>query len=76
MALTRLPLATERRIGSLPADGGAVALEVDDFDAAISRLKQSGALFRSEPFDTPVCRMAVISDPDGNSIILHKRKAR
>jgi hypothetical protein len=40
-----------------------------DFDAAVSHLKQSGAPFRLEPIGTPVCRMAVVSDPDGNSII-------
>ena len=55
--------------------GGCAALEVEDFDAAISRLRQSGATFTREPFETPVCRMAMISDPDGNSILIHKRKA-
>jgi len=24
--------------------------------------------------ETPVCLMAVVADPDGNSITLHKRK--
>jgi predicted enzyme related to lactoylglutathione lyase len=57
------------------AGGGSVGLEVDDFDAAISHLKQSGASFRLEPIGTPVCRMAVVSDPDGNSITVHKRNA-
>jgi predicted enzyme related to lactoylglutathione lyase len=53
--------------------GGCVGLEVEDFDAAIQTVKQSGAVVQ-ESFDTPVCRMAVIADPDGNSLILHKRK--
>ena len=57
------------------AGGGAVALEVDDFDAAVTHLKQNGASFRLEPIGTPVCRMAVIADPDGNSITIHRRKA-
>ena len=55
--------------------GGSVGLEVDDFDAAITHLKQNGASFRLEPIGTPVCRMAVVSDPDGNSITIHRRKA-
>ena len=55
--------------------GGSVGLEVDDFDAAMKQLKASGALFRIEPMETPVCRMAVVADPDGNSITIHKRKA-
>ena len=54
--------------------GGSVGLEVDDFDAAVSQLKASGAPFRLDPIETPVCRMAVVSDPDGNSITIHKRK--
>jgi hypothetical protein len=29
--------------------------------------------FRIEPLTTPVCRMAMIFDPDGNSINIHKR---
>jgi predicted enzyme related to lactoylglutathione lyase len=59
-----------------PSPGGCSAgLEVEDFEAAIKHLKTSGAVFRAEPFETPVCRMAVIADPDGNSIIVHKRKA-
>ena len=51
--------------------GGSAGLEVEDFDAAVSQLKQSGAPFRLEPIQTPVCQMAVVSDPDGNSITIH-----
>lgn len=56
------------------AGGGSVALEVDDFDAAIARLKASSCAFRLEPMETPVCHMAVVSDPDGNSVMIHRRK--
>ncbi len=55
--------------------GGSVGLEVDDFDGAIARLKSSGCTFVLEPFETPVCRMAAVSDPDGNSVMIHRRKA-
>ena len=51
------------------ADGPAVALEVEEFDPAISAFKQAGVKFAIEPMDTGVCRMAIISDPDGNSAI-------
>ncbi len=54
--------------------GGSVGLEVEDFEAAIARLRSSGCAFRLEPFETPVCHMAVVSDPDGNSITIHRRK--
>ncbi len=56
------------------ANGGGAGLEVDDFDAAIDQLKKAGVKFIWEPQDTPVCHMALISDPDGNSICIHKRK--
>jgi len=56
--------------------GGCVGLEVENFDAAIRALKASGRVFYSEPIETPVCRMAVVADPDGNSIIVHHKKAR
>lgn len=55
-------------------DGGAIALEVQDFDIALSNLKQKDCVFAMEAQETPVCRMAVIKDPDGNFIMIHKRK--
>jgi len=55
-------------------DGGGVGLEVDDYDATIAHLKARRVKFYWDTQDTPVCRMALISDPDGNSIYIHKRK--
>ncbi len=54
--------------------GGCAALEVDDFDGAMSRLRERGCTFTLEPMETPVCHMAVVSDPDGNSVMIHRRK--
>jgi predicted enzyme related to lactoylglutathione lyase len=54
-------------------DGGCAALEVEDFDHTISELRAAGVAFRVEPFPTPVCNMAVITDPDGNSLVIHRR---
>ena len=56
------------------SSGCSVGLEVDDFDAAITHLKEHGKVFHMEPFETPVCRMAFVLDPDGNAICIHKRK--
>lgn len=66
-------------LGSAPGwqpspDGCTVALEVEDFDAAIATLKEANAKFRMEPFPTPVCHMAMVFDPDGNTLCIHKRK--
>ncbi|MGH8022411.1 MAG: VOC family protein [Limisphaerales bacterium] len=57
------------------SDGTCVAFEVDDLDAEISRLKSLGAKFVVEATDTPVCRFAILRDPDGNPVMIHKRKA-
>ncbi len=57
------------------AGGGSVGLEVADFEAAIRELKAGGYAIPLGPLDTPVCHMAVVSDPDGNSVTIHKRKA-
>jgi predicted enzyme related to lactoylglutathione lyase len=56
-------------------DGCSAALEVADFDAAVAHLRANDVKFRIEPMETPVCQMAMIFDPDGNSICIHKRKA-
>jgi len=47
---------------------------VDDFEGAIKDLKAAGAKFDTENVESPVCRMAVVQDPDGNKIIIHKLK--
>ena len=57
-------------------DGCTAALEVEDFDAAIKQLREHNVKFRMEPFPTPVCRMATIFDPDGNTICIHKRNEK
>ena len=57
------------------SDGCCVALEVEDFDAAIAELKAAGVAFKMDPFPTPVCQMAFIFDPDKNVVCIHKRHA-
>ncbi len=58
-----------------PSDQGTgAALEVEDFDDAIKQLKDRQVRFAAEPFETPCCHMAVVQDPDGNKLIIHKLK--
>jgi predicted enzyme related to lactoylglutathione lyase len=58
-----------------PSDQGtAVALEVANFDKAIDELRNRGVRFAAEPFETPCCHMAVVQDPDGNKLMIHKLK--
>ena len=57
-------------------DGTTVAFEVDDIDAAITTLIERGVEFDMDKTETPVCWMAQFRDPDGNKLVLHKRKAK
>ena len=56
------------------AAGSCVAFEVDDLDATVTKLKESGVPFDMDVMDTPVCCMAVVLDPDGSKVMIHKRK--
>jgi catechol 2,3-dioxygenase-like lactoylglutathione lyase family enzyme len=56
------------------AGGGVVALEVADFDAAVRHLRAHGVTFPAEPHETPVCHLVTIADPDGNLLLIHRRK--
>ena len=58
-----------------PSDQGTgAAFEVEDFNEAIRRLKDRHVRFAAEPFETPCCHMAVVQDPDGNKLMIHKLK--
>jgi catechol 2,3-dioxygenase-like lactoylglutathione lyase family enzyme len=54
---------------------GSVALRVADVAAARDRLEAAGVEFSGETRDTGVCHMAFFRDPDGNSLLLHRRYA-
>lgn len=62
--------------GDKPAAGagGTIAFEVDDLDATIADLEAKGVTFKSDLIHSPVCRMRVIEDSEGNSILLHELK--
>jgi catechol 2,3-dioxygenase-like lactoylglutathione lyase family enzyme len=60
-----------------PNIAGYPALHVDDVEASRAELEAKGVEFRGDVIDTGVCHMALFSDPDGNSLMLHHRyKAR
>src|SRR5260221_237952 len=54
-------------------DGASVALEVDDYERAVGDLMEKAVPLVMDTLEPPVCHMAVIQDPDGNSIFIHKR---
>ena len=55
-------------------DGPSCALEAENFEDIIAALKAADTKFRLEPFETPGCHMAMVFDPAGNTLIIHKRK--
>jgi predicted enzyme related to lactoylglutathione lyase len=68
-------LALCEALGWEPSSKGCtVGLEVNDLDDAHEALKAANVTITMDPIDTPFCRMLIVSDPDGNPLIIHKRK--
>lgn len=55
-----------------PSPAG-LALRVADVDAARAELEAKGVAFDGETITTSVCKQAWFKDPDGNSLMLHRR---
>lgn len=55
--------------------GGSIAFEVDDVDATVERLRAGKGKVKAEPFSSPVCRMAVLVDTEGNAFMVHAKNA-
>lgn len=54
--------------------GCGAALAVADVAAAVAEVRAAGHPVVMDTFETPVCFMASIADPDGNILYLHQRK--
>ena len=55
--------------------GPYLALESDDIEAEVARLKEQGVKFLLEIQDNKVCKMAIIEDSEGNKLMLHEMAA-
>jgi predicted enzyme related to lactoylglutathione lyase len=55
--------------------GATAAFEVDDFESAVKRMAEHKVKTLMPRYDGPVCSMILIEDPDGNQVMLHKRKS-
>lgn len=55
-------------------DGVSIALEVEDFDGIVTKLKELGMEFKMEKADFPSCMMSSVYDTEGNVLVVHKRK--
>jgi len=56
------------------ADGAMIAFEVDDFEQSVAGLKAAGVPVHFDPMETPICHFAIVRDPEGNAVMIHKRK--
>ncbi|MGB7587870.1 MAG: VOC family protein [Solirubrobacterales bacterium] len=52
-----------------------IALHVEDVEAARADLESKGISFLADTMDSGVCHMAIFTDPDGNTLMLHHRYA-
>jgi len=53
----------------------AIALHVEDVEAARAELEAKGVEFKGETIDSGVCLQAIFEDGDDNPLILHNRYA-
>lgn len=51
---------------------GSIAFEVENLETLAADLRQKQVAFKTDIFQSPVCKMAVILDSEGNSICLHQ----
>lgn len=61
---------------SEPGGGGSLAFEVADLDALIAQLDGKGIYFEARMVHSPVCRMSILKDTEGNSLILHELSSK
>ncbi len=52
-----------------------IALRVPDVESTRAELESKGITFAGDTYDSGVCHMAFFHDPDGNSLMLHRRYA-
>jgi predicted enzyme related to lactoylglutathione lyase len=52
-----------------------IAIRVPDVADARTKLEGAGVAFQGETIDSGVCHIAPFLDPDGNSLLLHRRYA-
>jgi catechol 2,3-dioxygenase-like lactoylglutathione lyase family enzyme len=55
-----------------PSPAG-LALRVPDVDEARAELEAKGVEFDGDTLETSICKQAWFKDPDGNSLMLHRR---
>jgi catechol 2,3-dioxygenase-like lactoylglutathione lyase family enzyme len=65
----------EREGLTFVANEAGLALRVPDVAGARAELEAQGVEFIADTWDSGVCHFAAFRDPDGNTLILHRRYA-
>jgi catechol 2,3-dioxygenase-like lactoylglutathione lyase family enzyme len=65
----------EREGEPFTANAAGFGVRVDDVAEARAELEAKGVEFVAETWDSGVCHFAAFRDPDGNTVILHRRYA-
>ncbi len=55
-------------------DGAVIAFEVDDLAATVADLTSKNVPFKLTMQDFPTCKMAIVTDPDKNRVLIHQKK--
>ncbi|MCB9229934.1 MAG: VOC family protein [Deltaproteobacteria bacterium] len=60
--------------GVSPSDtaGASIAFEVENIENLLCQLKEKGVQFKLDLFESPVCKIAVAFDTEGNTFMLHQ----
>ena len=56
-----------------PGTAQSLALEVDSLEQFRAALATKG-VETTEPYETPICWISMVQDPDGNKVVLHQAK--
>jgi predicted enzyme related to lactoylglutathione lyase len=73
--LTLAVIATEEFGMGFDVNRNAIALRVEDYEAARAELESRGVTFTSDTIESGVCHMASFEDSDGNRLMIHHRYA-
>ena len=59
-----------------PGTQSSVNFEVQDLKSICEELKNKNVKFKMDKImESPVCWMVTVADPDGNRVVIHKRKS-
>ncbi|MDB5095952.1 MAG: glyoxalase [Cyanobacteria bacterium RYN_339] len=61
-------------VPTAPVTAGSLAIAFQDFEGMVELMKQQGRL-KQDAFESPGCHGAFFTDPEGNAMCLHRRKA-